>query len=227
MSKQPHTDTSMKYEIDIQKSHIGYQGFFQLNQYHLRHSLFKGGWSDVIMRERIEHLRAVGVLLYDPLLDRVVLIEQFRVGAVEAGEGAWLLEVVAGLLDKNESEESLARREAMEEAGCECFDLISICDFYVSPGTASERLQLFCGRVDASNAGGVFGLADEGEDIRVIVMDADEAIAELYNGRANSTSIIIALQWLALHKKEICLSWIGEKGVDLPFEAKSSRILTK
>lgn len=194
----------MKYEIDIQKTRTGYQGFFQLNQYHLRHSLFQGGWGDVIVRERIERLRAVGVLLYDPVLDSVVLIEQFRIGAMERGKEAWLLEVVAGLLDKDESEEEVARRESMEEAGCECLDLIPICDFYVSPGTASERIQLFCGRVDASNAGGCFGLADEGEDIRVIVMDVGEAIAELYDGRANSTSIIIALQWLALHKSKIC-----------------------
>ena len=198
----------MKYKIEISETQTGYQGFFQLNRYRLRHSLFQGGWSDLIVRERIERLRAVGVLLYDPVLDRVVLIEQFRIGALEAGKDAWLLEVVAGMLDKGDSEESVARREAMEEAGCECLDLMPICDFYVSPGTASERIQLFCGRVDAANAGGKFGIADEGEDIRAIVMSREEAVAELYDGRANSTSIIIALQWLALHQDEICRRWV-------------------
>ncbi|MCF6281774.1 MAG: NUDIX domain-containing protein [Candidatus Polarisedimenticolaceae bacterium] len=210
----------MKYEIEIQESSTGYHGFFKLNQYHLRHSLFQGGWGDVIVRERIEGLRTVGVLLYDPLLDQVVLIEQFRIGAMEAGKDAWLLEVVAGLVDKDESEEMLARRESLEEANCECLDLIPMYDFYVSPGSTSERLQLFCGRVDASNAGGCFGLADEGEDIRVVVMDVDSAISELYNGRANSASIIIGLQWLILHKDEIRQKWIETTAEDGSIFAK-------
>lgn len=163
------------------------------------------------MRERLEGKRAVGVLLYDPLLDCVVLIEQFRIGAMEGGgQDAWLLEVVAGLLDQEESEEALARRESLEEANCECLDLIPMCDYYVSPGAMSERLRLFCGRVDASDAGGCFGLDNEGEDIRVVVMSFDEAISELDNGRANSASIIIALQWLILHKDEIKRKWLSD-----------------
>jgi len=218
MSKHSQKKQSMKYEVDILESRTGYQGFFKLKRYRLRHSLFQGGWGNEIVRERVEGKRAVGVLLYDPLLDKVVLIEQFRIGALEAGKDAWLLEVVAGLLDKEESEESLARRESLEEADCECLDLIPMCDYYVSPGATSERLRLFCGRVDASNAGGCFGLEDEGEDIRVVVMDADEAVSELQGGRANSASIIIALQWLILHKSEVKHRWLG--GQDSSFLTK-------
>ncbi len=212
MSSHSKKNRSMKYEIDILENHSGYQGFFKLNRYRLRHSLFQGGWCPDIVRERLEGKRAVGVLLYDPLLDCVVLIEQFRIGAMEGGKDAWLLEVVAGLLEQEESEEALARRESLEEANCECLDLIPMCDYFVSPGATSERLRLFCGRVDASNAGGCFGLEDEGEDIRVVVMSFDEAVSELDNGRANSASIIIALQWLVLHKREIQHKWRSDEG---------------
>ena len=210
MSRHSKNKESMKYEVDILESHTGYQGFFKLKRYRLRHSLFQGGWSNEIVRERLEGKRAVGVLLYDPLLDCVVLIEQFRIGAMEGSKDAWLLEVVAGLLDRKEPEEALARRESLEEANCECLDLIPMCDYYVSPGATSERLRLFCGRVDASDAGGCFGLENEGEDIRVVVMSFDEAISELDTGRANSASIIIALQWLILHKDEIKQKWLSD-----------------
>lgn len=198
----------MKYEIDVIDTQTGYDGFFQLNRYRLRHSLFAGGWSKIIERERIERLRATGVLLYDPDRDQVVLVEQFRIGALEAGgEDAWLLEIAAGLMHEGELAEEVARKEVMEETGIECLDLYPICNLYVSPGTASERLQLYCGRVDASNAGGIYGLADEGEDIRVRVMMTDEALAELEQGRANSTAIVISLQWLALNRERIREHW--------------------
>ncbi|MCU7811996.1 MAG: ADP-ribose pyrophosphatase, partial [Candidatus Thiodiazotropha sp. (ex Notomyrtea botanica)] len=74
-------------------------------------------------------------------------------------------------------------------------------------GISVDRIALFCGEVDASQAAGVHGLDHEGDDIRVVVMDADEAIGELYNGCANSTSITIALQWLALNRKDLKARW--------------------
>ena len=104
----------------------------------------------------------------------------------------------------------VARRESEEEAGCELLELVPICDFYVSPGTATERVQLYCGRVDAGNAGGIFGIEAEGEDIRVEVLTADQAIAELYGGRVNSTTAIIAVQWLATHRDSLRQSWLKE-----------------
>jgi ADP-ribose pyrophosphatase len=66
-----------------------------------------------------------------------------------------------------------------------------------------ERISLFVGLVSARGAGGVHGLDDEGEDIRVVAVPADEALAELYGGRADSTSVIIALQWLALNRDRL------------------------
>jgi ADP-ribose pyrophosphatase len=199
----------MNYQIEILDSQTGYDGFFELKRFRLRHSLFSGGWSAVLERERIERLQAASVLLYDPHLDQVVMIEQFRVGALEEGPGAWLLETVGGLIEPGESAEDVARREVQEEAGCVAMEMAHICDFYVSPGTATERIHLYCGRVDSRRAGGVFGLKEEGEDIRVEVLSANRAIAELYGGRVNSTSAIIAVQWLAMHRESLRRCWGG------------------
>ena len=183
------------------------EGFFRIRRYRLRHSLFAGGMSAELERLRVEDLGAVSVLLYDPDLDRVVLIEQFRVGAMEAGEGAWLLETIGGYLEPGESLEDVARRETREEAGCDLLDLAPICEFYVSPGISVERISLYCGRVDSTRADGIHGLDEEGEDIRVLVMPAEEAINELYGGRVNSTSVIIAMQWLAMHRDQLRARW--------------------
>lgn len=204
----------MDKQVEILARQTRYRGFFQLEEYQVRHSLFAGGWSDTIVRERVERLRAAAVLLYDPLLDKVVLIEQFRIGALEDPDGAWLMEVVGGLVEEGESPEDVAIREASEEAGCKVVELLPICQFLVSPGTASEHVSLYCGRVDASSAGGIFGLDHEGEDIRAHVLSVDEALAELY-GRINSSIPIIAVQWLALHREDLKRMWVGgaEHGV--------------
>jgi ADP-ribose pyrophosphatase len=136
-----------------------------------------------------------------------VLVEQFRIGAMGMERHPWMLEIVGGLVPEDESDEFVARREAVEEAGCEILRLEPICEFVVSPGISVDRIMLFCGEVDASEAGGVHGLDHEGEDIRVVVMDAEAAIAELYQGRANSTSIIITLQWFAMNRSALRARW--------------------
>ncbi|MCU7807162.1 MAG: NUDIX domain-containing protein [Candidatus Thiodiazotropha sp. (ex Semelilucina semeliformis)] len=197
----------MKYRYEILQEDAVYRGFLKVNRYRLRHELFMGGESEELIRERLEGLRAASILLYDPKLDQVVLVEQFRIGAVGHETVPWMLEIVGGFVPEDESDESVARREAVEEANCPVGRIEAICEFVVSPGISVDRIALFCGEVDASQAAGVHGLDHEGEDIRVVVMDADEAIGELYNGRANSTSITIALQWLALNRKDLKARW--------------------
>ena len=197
----------MKYKYELIDNKRVYDGFLKINRYRLRHELYQGGQCDEIVRERMEELQASSVLLYDPILDRVVLIEQFRIGALEQPGHPWMLETVGGYLGADETPEEVARREALEEADCELLNLEPICTFMVSPGISVDRIHLFCGQVDASKAGGVHGLDHEGEDIRVLVLDADQAIGELYGGRMNSTSVIIALQWLALHRNDLRQRW--------------------
>lgn len=196
-------------DIELLETRETRVGFLRIQSLRLRHGLFRGGMGPELRRDRLEGLGAASVLLYDPLRDQVALLEQFRVGALEAGPGAWLLETVGGHIGQGESAQEVARRESMEEAGAKLLELIPICRFYVSPGLSDEVISLFCGLVDTGQLGGIHGLDEEGEDIRVLVMDAQAAIAELYQGRANSTSIIIALQWLAMHRQN--LMDIGER----------------
>ena len=205
----------MKKQIEILARDTAYDGFLRVDRYRLRHSLYAGGWSRELVRERVERLRAAAILLYDPDLDQVVMVEQFRIGAHEAGQGAWLLEIVGGYVPPEELPEAVARREAVEEAGCAVGEIEPIGEFYLSPGTSVERISLYCGRVRAPAGGAVHGLDHEGEDIRVEVLPADAAIAELFSGRVNSTTAIVTLQWLAAHRAGLRSRWQGGPGVGL------------
>lgn len=194
--------------VEILDKTVCYNGFFRIERYHLRHRLFSGAWSRELTRELFERGHAVAVLPYDPVLDAVVLVEQFRIGALEAPGDPWLLEIVAGVIDHpDETPEDVARREAVEEANCHLQDVVHICDYFVSPGGTSERISLFCGKVDATEAGGVYGLAEEAEDIRVVVVPFAEAMAQLRAGNIKSAAPIIALQWLQLNHDQVRARW--------------------
>ena len=184
-----------------------YSGFFRINGYRLRHRLFAGGWSGVIEREVFERGHAVGVLPYDPVADSIVLIEQFRIGALIAGMSPWLIEVVAGIIEEGEAPEEVARRETLEEAGLEIRALMPMCRYLVSPGGSSESVLLYCGRVDSRGAGGIHGLAEEHEDIRVDRVAYEEAMHLLEEGRVTNSVSLIALQWLALHRDRVRAAW--------------------
>jgi len=189
-----------KNDVECIKKEVGYRGFMQLEKLQLKHRLFQGGWSEELSRELLIRKDAVAVLLYDPKLDAVVLIEQFRVGAINDAQSPWMLELVAGLIDKNESPEDVAKRECLEEAACEVLFLEPIHEFYLSPGACTEKLYLFAAYVDSSLLGGVCGLDEEGEDIKVHVVPALEAFEYLSCGRINNAISIIGLQWLQMNR---------------------------
>lgn len=196
--------------IQIKEKQVVYDGFFRMERYRLNHSLYAGGMSGEMVRELFERGHAAAVLPYDPDNDTVVLVEQFRVGALDAPGGAWLREIVAGIIEEGESAEEVARREAEEEANCAISELEFICEYLASAGGSSERLSLFCGRVDSRDLPSHAGLVDEHEDIRVMVVPFDTAMAWLADGTINSAPPIIALQWLALHKCELVHKWGGQ-----------------
>jgi ADP-ribose pyrophosphatase len=193
--------------VEIIEKTIAYNGFFRMERYRLRHRLFSGEWGHELVREVFERGHAAAVLPYDPERDQVVFIEQFRIGALAAPGGPWLLEIVAGIIDAQETPEAVIRREAIEESGCTLQDIVPICEYLVSPGGSSERLALFCGKVDASQAEGTHGLVEEGEDTRVVVVSFDEAIAYLRAGKINAAAPIIALQWLMLNHAQLRRHW--------------------
>ncbi len=194
-------------DIKIIEKKILYQGYFKLIGYRLKHKLFAGGWSSELQREILERGHAAAVLPYDPIRDQVVMIEQFRPGAIGHPNGAWLWEIVAGILEPRETPSEVVYREAIEEIGCPVSDLIHICDFFVSPGSSNETTALYCGRVDTSQAGGIQGLSTEHEDIQVHVVSLKTALYMLENNKIHFAPALIALHWLALHVDEIKASW--------------------
>lgn len=193
--------------VELLAQEVCYQGFFRLERYRLRHRLYDGGMSPLLTRELFERGHAAAVLPYDPLCDAVVLLEQFRIGALQAPDGPWLLEIVAGMIEAGEQAEDVVRRELQEEAGCELQALEPICEYLVSPGGTSERISLYCARVDSRGVGGIHGVQDEGEDIRVTVVSYAQALDWLVRGRINSASPIIALQWLQLNRERLRQHW--------------------
>ena len=194
-------------DVEVVEREACFRGFYQLDRLHLRHRLFAGDMGKLISRELFVRHDAVCVLPYDPQRDCVVLIEQFRVGALDKSLNPWLIELVAGLIDKDEQPEEVARREAVEEAGLALAELWPLTQYYPSPGGSDERVHLYVGRCDSRGAGGVHGLEEEGEDIRVLVWSLDEALAALDDGRIDNAASIIALQWLALNRDKLRERW--------------------
>ena len=190
-------------DVDLIEKTSGYAGFFKLNVYRLQHKTFAGGITPVLHRECLERGHAVGVLAYDPKLDKVVLLEQFRIGAMVNTDNPWLFEIIAGIVEAGESQQEVARREALEEANCRLDSLEPICNYYSSPGGSSETTQLYCACVDSTNIGGIHGIEEEGEDIRVFTISYDEAVEWLQKGRLDNASAIISLQWLMLNRERL------------------------
>ena len=184
-----------------------YDSFLKIDSLRLQHSLFEGGWSEPLERELLVKTPAVGVLLYDPEESALVMIRQFRVGMLDNETSPWPLELVAGLVDKDESLEQVAKREVKEETGLSASNFVRICNYYNSPGASSEKVALFCARVDSTLAGGVFGVADEHEDIQVLVLSEDQAKSALESGEINNAMSLIALQWLQLNKATLLAQW--------------------
>ena len=185
-----------------------YEGFFRAEKLRVRHRLFRGGWSDELSRELFRRNEAVGVLIYDPQRDWIGLVEQFRVGALDDPGGPWCMEVVAGMVEPGESIEEVARRELQEESGVAQVQLEYICQYLPSPGACNESMHLLCGLADLTEVGGIHGLDEEQEDIKVHVIPAQAALEQLYQGRFNNAALLLALQWLALNRSRLCESGV-------------------
>jgi ADP-ribose pyrophosphatase len=196
-------------DLRIIAREIGFRRHLQLDVVHFQHRLFSGEWSGERIFDVVRRGAAVAIVLYDPERDAVVLIEQFRVAPVFAGASPWMIEVVAGLVDhEGEVDADVARREAGEEAGIEPIgELIPIQRYMPTPGDSDQRVTLFCGRVDSSKASGVHGLAEEHEDIRVVVKTMAEIAAMVDAGQVDNGHTLICLYWLLRHRERVRERW--------------------
>ena len=169
----------------------------RFDNYNVTHSRRDGG-EQTVTREVYDHGSAAAVLLYAPETRTVILTRQFRLPPHLNSDPAWLIEVPAGLLD-GEVPIVAAEREALEETGYAGTELELLFDTYMSPGSLTEKCACFIGRYTAgqqAEAGG--GLADEGEDIEVLELGFDAALAMIASGAIVDAKTIMLLQALAL-----------------------------
>lgn len=193
-----HQDVEILQEKQV--SH----GYLPIKEYKLRYRLFEGGWTHVLTRELMLRPNVAAVLLYDPKEDKVVLIEQFRMGALEENESPWVLDIVAGLIDEGEGSEDAAKREVREEASYTVHRLLPICRYLVSVGISNEKTSIFCGIIKIEeNSNRFHGIKEEGEDIQLHILSVRDALVLLKEGKILAASAVIALQWLALNHSSL------------------------
>lgn len=187
-------------DFKIHQREYVFKGFTQVEKITLSHRLFhQEGYTDVMQRELIHRGEAAGVLIYNDQQQKFALIEQFRIGAVNDADSPWQLEIIAGMLDGDESPESCIRRESLEESGCEIRTLEHLFSFYPSAGACAEIFHLYVAQAELPEHGGVFGMPDEGENIQLHILDYAVVPTLLSNGRLKNAPVIMALQWLKQH----------------------------
>ena len=196
-------------DLRVTGHEIAFKRHLRLDVYRFRHRLYSGEWSAERVYDVIRRGAAVAVLLYDPDREAVVLVEQFRLPPLLGGFSPWVVEVVAGLVDReNETHEEVGRRETGEEAGLELIgELIPIQRYIPMPGNSDETITLFCGRVDSSKATGIHGIVEEHEDIRVVVKPLAELEAMLDARQIETGHTMICLYWLLRHRDEVRRMW--------------------
>ena len=193
--------TQDDYEISNKESL--YTGFCKMNALTLRHQTYQHGWSETIQRELLERPPAVGVLLYDPKRQEVVFVEQFRVGALTDPRSPWLLEIVAGMVDPGEGPEKTAIRETFEETGLKISKVQLISNYWVSPGASNEKVYLYYGEVDATQAAMNTGAKEEHEDILVKILPLAEVFQGVENGLIRNAMTLVAIMWLQLNYRQL------------------------
>ena len=194
-------------DVRVLDDTLVWSGHYAMRRLTLQHRLFAGTWSGPIVREIFERGDAVAVLPYDPQSDSLVMIEQFRPGAMRGDDSPWMLELIAGVVESGETDEDVVHREAMEEAACELSQLEPIATVFPSAGACSEQVRLFCGRVSRAAIGELHGLQEEGEDILVHSVPREQALQMLRDDDIPNGHTLIALQWLQIHGDDLRRRW--------------------
>ena len=186
-----------KFKI-IDKKNL-YDGFFEMNEVTLKYRKYDGNWSNNIKRELFGGAQVAAVLPYDPISKEIILIQQFRPGTISKDIDHYLDEIVAGIIDEGESPEIAAKRECLEETGCEVKKLIPIQGYFPAPGSSESFYHLFLGEVKSFKGSKIQGLENENEDIFVKCFKINEVRKKMEDGKILNGLTLIALQWFFLH----------------------------
>jgi ADP-ribose diphosphatase len=180
-----------------------HEGFLRVYRYDFDVENHGGGVRQISW-EVMERGNAVAVLGHDPNRDEVVLANEFRPGALIAGEYPFRDNLVAGALEAGESALEAAVREMQEEAGLVLSNPALIHPgTYVSSGGTSEKISLVYGTVDTRDAGGVHGNPAEQEDILTVVLPAKIFIERVRRGDINDLKTLVAGYWFAEHHQTL------------------------
>jgi ADP-ribose pyrophosphatase len=189
-------------DVHVIEARKRYAGFFNVEEVDLTFRRFDGSMSDPVNRAVFVGVDCAIVLPYDPVRDRVMLVEQFRTGAYLRGDpNPWTVEPIAGRIDPGEGPEEAARREALEEAGIAITDLKCVSAAYPSPGSTTEHFFIYVGMTDLPDgSAGVGGNLSESEDIRSQVMDWADFDKALNAGEFRLLPLLVAGHWLARNR---------------------------
>lgn len=192
-------------DVVVAGQRLPYAKFFAVEEYDVAWRRFDGAMSAAVTRAAFLSGDAVTVLPYDPARDLVLVVEQFRAGPLARGDAqCWQIETVAGRVDPDETPEAAARREAVEEAGLELRDLIEIARYYPSPGAVSEYLYSYVALVDLPDGvAGVFGVAEEAEDIRTHLLPFERLMELVASGEIENAPLILTALWLQRERGRI------------------------
>ncbi len=203
-------------DVEVISKHTVFDGYFRMSEYQLRHRSHAGDWVGPMSREVFQRGPVVAVLPYDAKRDRLVLIEQFRIGAyaainddiiLDTTESPWQIECVAGVVEDGEPPQDVACRELMEEANCQALDIFHVNTWHASPGAINEPVAFYCANVDSSTAQGIHGLDHENEDIRVFTVTPETVMDWLDSNKLTNGMTIVALQWFVLNHKKLQQRW--------------------
>lgn len=209
--------TPQPHHIKTVGSKVVYAGFNRITNYTFEFPSFDGKKAFQMEKEVFERKNAVAVLLYDPVMDGVVLVQQFRPGCFIAQNIAFPLEIPAGLIDTNDGDlEEIARKEAIEETHYDIQSLIKIGCFFPEISFSSRIIHLFCGKIDASKAHINGGLHEESEDIHISLVPVAQLRKSMEEGELMNSHTLIAVQWFFLNLEKVRKSFSDSDGAKTP-----------
>lgn len=180
-----------------------YDGFFKIDELTIEADMYGGG-TQTVKRLNFERGNAVAILPYDPVRDEVLLVNEVRPAMLVRGEYPFNDSLPAGMIDKGETAVDAALRETEEETGQHLQNAKLLhAGAFVSAGGTSEKISIVYGNIDTSKAGGIHGEASEGENIKSVVISADEFIARANDGRLKDMKSLACAFWLAIHRDEL------------------------